>query len=88
MIGLGAGVSYPEWMLRGICAQTDPELFFADRGQDNRAAKRVCRGCPAVAECLEWALETDQRFGIWGATSERQRAAIRRSRRREAQVAA
>jgi len=35
-------------------------------GRSTREAKRVCRSCEVQAECLEYALENDERFGIWG----------------------
>jgi WhiB family redox-sensing transcriptional regulator len=66
------------WQDRALCAQTDPEAFFPEKGGSTRDAKRVCRRCPVRAECLEYALETDQRFGIWGGMSERERRRIKR----------
>ena len=52
------------WQDRALCAQTDPEAFFPEKGGSTREAKRVCRGCEVRAECLEYALEHDERFGI------------------------
>jgi WhiB family redox-sensing transcriptional regulator len=52
------------------------------------AAKTVCRSCPSLDACLEFALSTGQDAGIWGATSEEERRAIRRARRRRAAAAA
>ncbi|MGH8328620.1 MAG: WhiB family transcriptional regulator [Steroidobacteraceae bacterium] len=66
----------PEFMSRGVCAETDPEAFFPDKGDSTAAAKRVCAGCPVRAECLEYALQRGERYGVWGGTSERQRRAI------------
>jgi WhiB family redox-sensing transcriptional regulator len=63
----------PAWMAEGLCAQVDPELFFPERGGSTREAKRVCRACPVQPECLAYALAHGERFGIWGATSERER---------------
>src|SRR5215472_6468427 len=45
------------WQDRALCAQTDPEAFFPEKGGSTREAKRVCRGCEVRAECLEYALE-------------------------------
>ena len=50
----------------GHCAQTDPEAFFPEGGS-TREAKRICSGCEVKAECLEYALHNDERFGIWAA---------------------
>jgi WhiB family transcriptional regulator, redox-sensing transcriptional regulator len=66
------------WQDRALCAQTDPEAFFPEKGGSTREAKRVCRGCEVRAECLEYALENDERFGIWGGLSERERRRLKR----------
>jgi len=66
------------------CRDEDPELFFvvgsgpaAEHQLD--AAKAVCRRCPAMAACREWALSTGQ-IGVWGGLSEDERRALRRGR--------
>ena len=61
------------WQERALCAQTDPEAFFPEKGGSTREAKKVCVGCDVRGECLEYALEHDERFGIWGGLSERER---------------
>jgi WhiB family redox-sensing transcriptional regulator len=66
------------WQERALCAQTDPEAFFPEKGGSTREAKRVCTGCDVRAECLEYALEHDERFGIWGGLSERERRKLKR----------
>jgi WhiB family redox-sensing transcriptional regulator len=67
-----------EWQQRAPCAQTDPESFFPEKGGSVREAKRICAGCEVRAECLEYALAQDERFGIWGGLSERERRPLRR----------
>lgn len=66
------------WQDRALCAQTDPEAFFPEKGGSTREAKRVCVGCDVRAECLEYALAKDERFGIWGGLSERERRKLKR----------
>ena len=66
------------WQERALCAQTDPEAFFPEKGGSTREAKRVCGGCEVRAECLGYALEHDERFGIWGGLSERERRRLKR----------
>jgi WhiB family redox-sensing transcriptional regulator len=66
------------WQDQALCAQTDPEAFFPEKGGSTREAKRVCRSCEVRAECLEYALENDERFGIWGGMSERERRRLKR----------
>jgi len=68
------------WQSDSLCAQTDPEAFFPEKGGSTRDAKRICTGCSVRAQCLEYALENDERFGIWGGLSERERRKLRRSR--------
>lgn len=75
--------SETNWRVRGLCAQTDPELFFPI-GASNAAkwqeieAKRICMMCPVRATCLEWALETRQESGVWGGLSEDERRSLHR----------
>ena len=66
------------WQSRALCAQTDPEAFFPEKGGSTREAKRVCLSCDVRVECLEYALAQDERFGIWGGLSERERRRLKR----------
>jgi WhiB family transcriptional regulator, redox-sensing transcriptional regulator len=66
------------WQERALCAQTDPEAFFPEKGGSTREAKRVCLGCDVRAECLDYALAHDERFGIWGGLSERERRRLKK----------
>lgn len=68
----------PEWQDRALCAQTDPEAFFPEKGGSTREAKRICQGCDVRSECLEYALAHDERFGIWGGLSERERRKLKK----------
>lgn len=68
----------PAWQADALCAQTDPEAFFPEKGGSTREAKRICEGCEVRSECLEFALANDERFGIWGGLSERERRKLRR----------
>lgn len=67
-----------EWQEQALCAQVDPDAFFPEKGGSTREAKRICRGCTVRDACLEFALEHDERFGIWGGLSERERRRLRR----------
>ena len=66
------------WQEQALCAQTDPEAFFPEKGGSTREAKRICVGCEVKGECLEYALLQDERFGIWGGLSERERRRLKR----------
>ncbi|MFF2556315.1 WhiB family transcriptional regulator [Nocardia sp. NPDC058058] len=61
------------WHQQALCTQTDPEAFFPDKGGSTREAKRVCGSCEVRRQCLDYALAHDQRFGIWGGLSPRER---------------
>jgi WhiB family redox-sensing transcriptional regulator len=61
------------WREDALCAQTDPEGFFPEKGGSTRHAKSICDRCTVAAECLDYALANQERFGIWGGLSERER---------------
>ena len=61
------------WLAEAKCLQADPETFFPEKGGSTREAKRICQQCGVREECLDYALENDERFGIWGGLSERER---------------
>jgi WhiB family redox-sensing transcriptional regulator len=67
------------WQERALCAETDPESFFPEKGGSTREAKRICSSCEVRRECLEYALANDERFGIWGGLSERERRRLKRA---------
>lgn len=67
-----------QWQDRALCAETDPEAFFPEKGGSTREAKKICLGCEVRAECLSYALAHDERFGIWGGLSERERRRLKR----------
>jgi WhiB family redox-sensing transcriptional regulator len=66
------------WRDLALCAEVDPELFFPEKGESSRPAKRVCAGCEVRAECLQYALDHSERFGVWGGLSERERRELAR----------
>lgn len=72
----------PAWMRDAPCAQTDPEAFFPEKGESTSAAKAVCRNCDVRAECLQYAIDNKELFGVWGGLSERERRALVRGQGR------
>ncbi|GGU22912.1 transcriptional regulator WhiB [Streptomyces lavendofoliae] len=66
------------WQDTALCAQTGPDFFFPDPGSSTREAKRLCAACDIREACLEYALTHDERFGVWGGLSEKERYALRR----------
>ncbi|MCG7592441.1 WhiB family transcriptional regulator [Mycobacterium sp. PSTR-4-N] len=59
-------------MMTVPCA-ADPTKFFAERGGSAMAAKRICGTCPVQQQCLDHALLHNEKFGIWGGTSPKER---------------
>lgn len=72
----------PAWMADASCRGLAHELFYPTQGGTTVEAKETCAGCPVRAECLAYALETTERFGVWGGLAEKQRRRIRTDRRR------
>jgi WhiB family redox-sensing transcriptional regulator len=68
----------PEWQDFAACATVDGELFFPEKGGSTKDAKAVCKSCEVRAECLGYALDHGEAFGIWGGLSERERRRLRR----------
>ena len=66
------------WADEAKCLNADPDVFFPEKGGSTREAKRICAECAVRVECLEYALEHDERFGIWGGMSERERRKLKR----------
>ena len=75
-----ADVEERGWQDQANCLGVDPDLFFPERGASTREAKEVCRGCVVRLDCLEYALDSAEKFGIWGGMSERERRRLRRAR--------
>jgi WhiB family transcriptional regulator, redox-sensing transcriptional regulator len=73
----------PQWRGLASCARHTPDLFFPVGetglgGTQIAMAKRICIGCPVRQECLDYALASNQRFGIWGGLTEEERRPVRR----------
>ncbi|WP_138733412.1 WhiB family transcriptional regulator [Modestobacter excelsi] len=66
-----------DWREWALCAEVDPDAFFPGKGESTRDAKNICRRCLVRIECLRSALANDERFGIWGGLSDRERRRFR-----------
>ena len=78
------GVDRPVWQSQSACRSApDPAIFFPSPGDTEalRAAKAMCGDCPVVQECLEYALSNNERYGIWGGKSTRERLLMLRAKR-------
>jgi WhiB family transcriptional regulator, redox-sensing transcriptional regulator len=69
------------WSGRALCAQTDPHIFFCDGTSETAQAKAICRRCEVRAECLSYALQAGEAFGVWGGHDPDERRRLLRQRR-------
>jgi WhiB family redox-sensing transcriptional regulator len=67
------------WQEQALCAQTGSDFFFPEPGSSVREAKRICGLCTIRSACLDYALDNDERFGVWGGLSEKERLQLRRT---------
>jgi len=71
------------WKTYGACRDLDTNLFFPLSKPEYEQPKRVCLSCPVRTQCRDFAVAIPNLAGVWGATSEKEREAIRRRRRRD-----
>jgi WhiB family redox-sensing transcriptional regulator len=74
----------PVWRQRAACRGVEPDIFYPVTDDDAEDAKAICRGCTVREACLDWALSTREKDGVWGGATERERRRIIRQRRRSA----
>ena len=74
----------PAWRQKAACRGVDPDIFFPVSDEEAEDAKSICRMCPVQELCLEWAISTREKEGVWGGATERERRRIIRRRRRSA----
>jgi WhiB family transcriptional regulator, redox-sensing transcriptional regulator len=77
------------WQDMAACREYDTSLFFGEEGESEiekqareAHAKSICQRCPVIEPCLEFAMETNQKYGIWGGLTEKERASLKRRRAR------
>jgi WhiB family redox-sensing transcriptional regulator len=73
-----------EWRMLGACRGLEPSIFYPDDDDEAEIAKQVCEHCGVKPACLEHALSTREKAGVWGGATERERRRIIRQRRRSA----
>lgn len=67
-----------EWRKEALCIDQSPDLFFPEIREPNHPAKRICEMCAVRFDCLQYAIDTNQQFGIWGGTVEKERKTLQR----------
>lgn len=81
---------FEDWREQAACRDYPNTLFFGDdqgeseieRQAREARAKAVCQRCPVIEPCLEFAMETNQKYGIWGGLTDKERASLKRRRAR------
>lgn len=68
------------WVEDALCPETDVDAFFVEKGGNGRDAYKICARCPVAVDCLRWALEHDEPWGIWGCHSPRERLRLKSKR--------
>lgn len=75
-----------EWVEEALCARSDPEVWFPEKGGSQKPAKDICNGtefvkpCPVRQQCLLYALEHDEQFGVWAGLSQAELKRLRKLR--------
>lgn len=73
-----AGPTGEDWRDRAACRDIESDVFFPEKGANATAARLICSGCGVRAECLAYALSANERHGMWGGLTDRQRRPLRR----------
>ena len=64
------------WINKAACRGASPSTFYPERGLPLVEAKRICRGCSVQPQCLDWAIQEREKFGVWGGLSALERRRI------------
>lgn len=72
------------WRQHAACRGLEPDIFYPNTDEEAEPAKEVCSVCTVRQPCLEYALTTREKDGIWGGATERERRRIIRQRRKTA----
>jgi WhiB family redox-sensing transcriptional regulator len=72
-----------EWKERGACYGLNDDQMFPEKAREQREAAGLCQlVCEVQTTCLQYALDADERWGVWGGTTERERERHRKRGRR------
>lgn len=66
------------WAAEALCGEADGDAWYSEDPHERRMAKAICHVCPVRQECLDYAVRTNERWGIWGGLSQFQRRKLRR----------
>jgi WhiB family redox-sensing transcriptional regulator len=69
-----------DWWEQAACAGLDADAWYPEKGSRADMAKRVCYRCPVQDDYLTWALDHDEKGGIWGGLAYNERLRLRLAR--------
>lgn len=67
-----ASIAHDTWREDALCQETDPEAYYPEAGGSGTTAKQVCLNCPVRRSCLDYAVDSRQRWGIWGGLGQKE----------------
>ncbi|MGW2594825.1 WhiB family transcriptional regulator [Streptomyces sp. NPDC001515] len=76
-----------DWRVDALCRQTDPDLFMPEVGGSAKDAKATCMACEVRRECLDYAIQAGERWGVWGGLGQQELRRLTRARRAETKAA-
>lgn len=77
------------WKDRAACKYLDPDEFDTEplaqrprrkHGSHWAYARMICRECPVVRDCLNFAIDNDEPTGIWGGMTRSERTVEKKAR--------
>lgn len=71
-------IPMPDWYEAASCASVRSDYWFPDKGGTTHAAKKICADCPVRTQCLEWALDNVELWGVWGGATRLERRKLRK----------
>lgn len=73
-----------EWAAAGACRGVDSRIFFPVSGDTTDMAIAMCKRCPVLKDCRDYAVSYPKLRGVWGGMSEQDRKVYRARELREA----
>ncbi|MFE3429876.1 WhiB family transcriptional regulator [Streptomyces sp. NPDC059171] len=69
---MSASIAHDTWRDDALCQQTDPKAYYPEAGDSGTTAKQTCLNCPVRRACLDYAVDSRQRWGIWGGVGQKE----------------